>query len=57
MAKSKAELMRETRRQRKAAGLVEFRAWVTPEQHEKLVAILGADGISKSTRSDTRKGQ
>lgn len=35
-AKKKSQLMRETRQRRKDAGLVEFRAWVTLNQKEKL---------------------
>lgn len=39
-AKSKAQLMKETRQRRKDAGLVEFRAWVTPEKREELRKVL-----------------
>jgi len=39
-AKSKAQLMKETRRRRKDAGLVEFRAWVTPEKRKELIALI-----------------
>lgn len=35
-AKEKSQIMRELRKNRKDAGLVEFRAWVTPNQKEKL---------------------
>ena len=37
---SKASLMKQTRQRRRDAGLVEFRAWVTPEQKEKLREML-----------------
>lgn len=37
--KSKAQLMKETRQRRKDAGLVEFRAWVTPEKREELLKL------------------
>ena len=33
---SKADLMREMRSRRADEGLVEFRAWVTPEQRDQL---------------------
>ena len=39
-AKPKAQLMIETRQRRKDAGLVEFRAWVTPRQKEKLINLI-----------------
>ncbi len=39
-AKSKAQLMKETRQRRKDEGLVEFRAWVTPEIKEQLTKQL-----------------
>ena len=39
-AKSKAELMKALRQRRKDGGLVEFRAYVTPEQHKQLVEFL-----------------
>ncbi len=39
-AKSKAQLMKQTRQRRKDAGLVEFRAWVTTEQHKVLADTL-----------------
>jgi hypothetical protein len=39
-AKSKAQLMKETRQRRKDAGLVEFRAWVTPKKKEELQRLV-----------------
>ena len=39
-AKSKAQLMKEMRARRKDAKLVEFRAWVTPEQKAKLIKSI-----------------
>ena len=44
--KPKAELMRNTRANRKKGGLVELRMWLTPEQKErvkKYVARLKRD--------------
>ena len=35
--KSKAELMRNTRANRKKDGLVELRLWLTPEQKERVI--------------------
>lgn len=43
-AKSKAQLMRELRQRRKDLDLVEFRAWVTKEQKQKLVDVLKGEG-------------
>ena len=40
--KDKAEMMRRVRKERRDLGLVEFRAWVTPEQQTKLVAFLAS---------------
>jgi len=40
MPKSKTEMMARLRQQRKDAGLVEFRVWVTPEQSAKLFRYL-----------------
>jgi len=40
MPKSKSEMMKRLYQSRKDAGLVEFRAWVTPAQHLKLVQAL-----------------
>ena len=40
MAKSKAELMRATRKKRRDAGLVDFRAWVTPDVKAQLQATV-----------------
>ena len=39
-AKSKAQLMRETRARRKHQGLISFREWVTPDESEKLKKAL-----------------
>ena len=39
-AKPKAQLMKKLRKARKDAGLVEFRAWVTPKKREELVKII-----------------
>ena len=39
--KSKAEMMKRLREERKALGLVEFRAYVTPKQRDELQAVLG----------------
>lgn len=41
-AKEKSQLMKELRKNRKDAGLVEFRAWVTPNQKEKLQNFIDA---------------
>ena len=40
VAKSKAQLMKETRQRRKDAGLVEFRVWVTVDQQIELMKFL-----------------
>ena len=40
LIKSRAEDMKRSRQKRRDAGLVEFRAWVTPEQKEKLREML-----------------
>lgn len=42
-AKPKAQLMKEIRQRRKEAGLVEFRAWVTPEKREELKTLLNSE--------------
>ena len=39
-AKSKAQLMKETRQRRKDAGLVEFRVWVSKEDAKRLKALI-----------------
>ena len=39
-AKSKAQLMKESRQRRKDAGLVEFRAWVTRDQKDILIKSI-----------------
>ena len=38
--KSKAELMRNTRANRKKAGLVELRLWLTPQQKERVLKYV-----------------
>ena len=38
--KSRAKDMRNVRQRRKDAGLVEFRAWVTPEQRDAITLAL-----------------
>ena len=40
MPKSRAKDMRNVRQRRKDAGLVEFRAWVTPEQRDAITLAL-----------------
>jgi len=40
MNKSRAQDMKKVRQRRKDAGLVEFRAWVTPEQREAIQLAL-----------------
>jgi hypothetical protein len=40
LIKSRAADMKRSRDKRKAAGLVEFRAWVTPKQKERLAVEL-----------------
>ena len=40
MPKPTTELNKRLRQQRKDAGLVEFRAWLTPEQKARLLACL-----------------
>ena len=40
MPKSKAVLMKKTRQRRKDSGLVEFRAWVTPEERDAIKLAL-----------------
>lgn len=51
MPKTSAESMRELRQRRRDAGLVEFRAWVKPEQKrelEKLLNRLNLQPLEKS---------
>jgi len=38
--KSKAELMRNTRANRKKEGMVELRLWLTPEQKERVLKYV-----------------
>jgi len=38
--KAKAELMRNTRANRKKEGLVELRLWLTPEQKERVLKYV-----------------
>ena len=38
--KTKAELMRATRANRKKDGLVELRLWLTPEQKERVLKYV-----------------
>ena len=38
--KPKAELMRNTRANRKKEGLVELRLWLTPEQKERVLKYV-----------------
>ena len=38
--KTKAELMRATRANRKKSGLVELRLWLTPEQKERVLKYV-----------------
>jgi hypothetical protein len=38
--KSKAELMKKLRKDRAAAGLVELRLWLTPEQKERVLKCV-----------------
>lgn len=39
VAQTKAELMQQTRKRMKEAGLVKLELWVTPEQKEELKKI------------------
>ena len=43
MPKDKAEMMRRVRKERRAKGLVEFRAWVTPELKLRLEKIVNSE--------------
>ena len=40
LPKTKAELMRATRENRKKKGLVELRLWLTPEQKERVLKYV-----------------
>ncbi len=40
MPKSKTEMMKRLYQQRKDAGLVEFRVWVSPADYRVLVSIM-----------------
>lgn len=41
--KPKAQIMREMRERRREEGLVEFHAWIKPQQKKAIEAILEAD--------------
>jgi len=52
--KPKAELMQKLRKERAAAGLVELRLWLTPEQKGRVLKYV-ARFKSKGMRCDKRQ--